>query len=229
MTGFVLADDASFYQTNLNLVERISRLEEGQKAIIVEMRTRFKAVDERFAMLEKSIDERFEAVDKRFETIDKRFEAIDKRFEAIDKRFESLEQRFDKRFESLEQRLDKRFESLEQRFGKRFESLENQVSTLAFFLFTMLSTILALIIGLIVYIVRDRKTVSEKEEKYHKHEPILKKPQETIINVDAQNTKSADQLIKEGFKIPKHLQEKIRDVFNFLNQFPEMRPVLHPA
>jgi exonuclease VII large subunit len=211
MTGFVLADDASFYQTNLNLVERISRLEEGQKAIIVEMRTRFKAVDERFAMLEKSIDERFEAVDKRFETIDKRFEAIDKRFE------------------SLEQRLDKRFESLEQRFGKRFESLENQVSTLAFFLFTMLSTILALIIGLIVYIVRDRKTVSEKEEKYHKHEPILKKPQETIINVDAQNTKSADQLIKEGFKIPKHLQEKIRDVFNFLNQFPEMRPVLHPA
>jgi chaperonin cofactor prefoldin len=225
MTGFVLADDASFYQTNLNLVERISRLEEGQKAIIVEMRTRFKAVDERFAMLEKSIDERFEAVDKRFET-------IDKRFEAIDKRFESLEQRLDKRFESIDKRfesLDKRFESLEQRFGKRFESLENQVSTLAFFLFTMLSTILALIIGLIVYIVRDRKTVSEKEEKYHKHEPILKKPQETIINVDAQNTKSADQLIKEGFKIPKHLQEKIRDVFNFLNQFPEMRPVLHPA
>jgi predicted PurR-regulated permease PerM len=197
LSEVVIANDASIYQTNLNLVERIARLEEGQKAIIIEMRTRFKAVDERFVMLEKSIDKRFESIDKRFEYIDKRFESID----------------------------------------KRFESIENQVSSLAFFVFTMLSAILASIIGLIAYIIWDRKTVFEKIEhlfqshieKYHTPDSDDNKAQESLITLDSQNTKSADQLINEGFKIPKHMQEKFRDIFNFLNQFPEMRPVLHPA
>lgn len=47
------------------IVERLTRLEEGQKAILREM-------------------------DKRFESIDNRFELIDNRFESIDKRFDQL-------------------------------------------------------------------------------------------------------------------------------------------
>ena len=47
------------------IVERLTRLEEGQKAIIREM-------------------------DKRFESMDKRFESMDKRFQEINARFEQL-------------------------------------------------------------------------------------------------------------------------------------------
>ena len=58
--------------TDKEIIERLTRLEEGQKSILREM------------------DKRFEAMDKRFEAINKRFESIDKRFEAIDRRFDQL-------------------------------------------------------------------------------------------------------------------------------------------
>jgi hypothetical protein len=65
--------------TDREIIERLNRLEEGQKALRNEMRIRF-----------ESIDNRFDSLDKRFESIDKRFESIDKRFESIDKRFDQL-------------------------------------------------------------------------------------------------------------------------------------------
>ena len=58
--------------TDKEIIERLTRLEEGQKNILREM------------------DKRFEAMDKRFEAVNKRFESIDKRFEAIDRRFDQL-------------------------------------------------------------------------------------------------------------------------------------------
>ena len=83
------------------IVERLSRLEEGQKRLESrvddlrsEMIARFEAVDKRF----ESIDKRFEAVDKRFEAVDKRFEAVDKRFDAVDKRFDDLRADMNSRF-----------------------------------------------------------------------------------------------------------------------------------
>ena len=58
--------------TDKEIIERLTRLEEGQKSILREM------------------DKRFEAMDKRFEAVNKRFESIDKRFEAMDNRFDQL-------------------------------------------------------------------------------------------------------------------------------------------
>jgi len=51
--------------TDKEIIERLTRLEEGQKSIL------------------REIDKRFEAIDKRFETIDRRFEAIDRRFDQL--------------------------------------------------------------------------------------------------------------------------------------------------
>ena len=51
--------------TDKEIIERLTRLEEGQKSIL------------------REIDKRFEAIDRRFETIDKRFEAIDRRFDQL--------------------------------------------------------------------------------------------------------------------------------------------------
>jgi len=58
--------------TDREIVERLGKLEEGQKAIL------------------REIDQRFESMDHRFESIDHRFESIDHRFESIDQRFDQL-------------------------------------------------------------------------------------------------------------------------------------------
>jgi chaperonin cofactor prefoldin len=226
ITGLVFAEEITTYQANLNIVERLARFEEGQKAIVTEMRTRFEAIDNRFEMLIKNIDKRFEAVDHRFEmlikNIDKRFEAIDNRFEmlekSIDKRFDAI----DNRFEMLEKSIDKRFDSID----KRFDAMSNQMTTL----FMLFSAIIAAIIALIAYIIWDRKTVmASHEKKYHAPEQVEKMESEPAIVLDSQNTNNANQKIVDGFKIPKSIQDDLRNVVNYMNQFPEMRPILQPT
>ena len=204
ITGLVFAEEISNYQANLNLVERFARFEEGQKAIVTEMRTRFKAVDQRFEMLIQNIDKRFEAVDKRFEML---IQNIDKRFEAVDKRFEM----FEKRFDSID---------------NRFNAMSNQITTL----FMLFSAIIAAIIALIAYMIWDRRTVmAYHEKKYHVAEPVEKKASEPAIVLDTQNANIANQKVDEGFNIPKKIQDDLRNVVNYMNQFPEMRPILQPA
>ncbi|MEA2060749.1 MAG: hypothetical protein U9P10_09655 [Thermodesulfobacteriota bacterium] len=79
----VAAYDTAPRISDKKIVERLTRLEEGQKALFRELDKRFEAMDKRF----EAMDKRFESIDKRFEAMDKRFESIDKRFEAIDRRF----------------------------------------------------------------------------------------------------------------------------------------------
>lgn len=76
----------------LEIRERILRVEEGLKHQRELMQEGFKRMDQRFEQMEK----RFEQVDKRFEQVDKRFEQMDKRFEQIDKRFEAMTARMDR-------------------------------------------------------------------------------------------------------------------------------------
>jgi len=110
---------------------------------------------------------------------------------------------------------------------------------LIFGIFLTTMELLAVIIGLIAYILWDRKTAfSELStkiedsfqsyiEKLNTPEPVVvPKEKESPGAVDSQNTKPTAQRISEGFTIPKDMQEKFRDIFKFLNQFPEMRPVL---
>ena len=84
----------------LDLRERMIRVEEELKHQRELMMEGFKQMEKRF----EQIDKRFEQVDKRFELMEKRFEQIDKRFEQVDKRFEQVDKRFeqvDKRFEQV--------------------------------------------------------------------------------------------------------------------------------
>ena len=235
--SYVFADELSIHQTNLNLVERIAKLEEGQKSIVTEMRTRFNAIDKRFELIDKrfeslirEFDHRFESIDKRFETIDKRFETIDKRFETIDKRFETIDKRFDlvdNHFETI----DKRFEAID----KRFDFVINQISRQETLIFTMFSVLITSILALIGYILWDRKTVFDKMEQLiqlniqkclkPEHEVIHEAVTSDVANV--RKTETVNQQINENFKIPVMMQSKLRDVFNYINQNPEMRPILN--
>src|SRR6056297_3605359 len=87
----------------LDLIERIVRVEDELKNLREVMEERFAKVDERFEALQKHMDERFEHMEKRFEAqqkqIDERFEAqqkhMDERFEHMEKRFEAQQKQID--------------------------------------------------------------------------------------------------------------------------------------
>ena len=75
--ALAVAVDTAPKITDREIIERLTRLEEGQKAILREINTRFESIDTRF----ESIDTRFESIDTRFESIDTRFESIDKQLD----------------------------------------------------------------------------------------------------------------------------------------------------
>jgi hypothetical protein len=71
----------------IELRERMVRVEE-------ELRHQRELMRQGFGQVEK----RFEQVDKRFEQIDKRFDQVDRRFEQSDKRFDEMLKRHDRQF-----------------------------------------------------------------------------------------------------------------------------------
>ena len=60
----------------------------------LELRERMVRVEEELKHQRELMRQGFEQVDKRFEQVDKRLEQIDKRFEQVDNRFEQVDQRF---------------------------------------------------------------------------------------------------------------------------------------
>ena len=73
----------------IELRERMVRVEEELRHQRELMREGFAQMDKRFEAMQKSMDQRFEQVDKRFEAMHK---SMDQRFEQVDKRFESVQQ-----------------------------------------------------------------------------------------------------------------------------------------
>ena len=69
----------------------------------IELRERIVRVEEELRHQRELMRQGFEAMDRRFEAMEKRFEAVDKRFEAVDKRFEAM----DRRFDDLTKRIDR--------------------------------------------------------------------------------------------------------------------------
>ena len=94
----------------IDLRERVIRVEEG-------LRHQSELMQTGFALMEK-----------RFEQIDKRFEQVDKRFEQVDKRFEQMQQETNKRFEQMQQEANKRFEQMQQETNKRFEQMHQEMT-----------------------------------------------------------------------------------------------------
>ncbi|MFP4563221.1 MAG: hypothetical protein ACLFRY_07900 [Spirochaetia bacterium] len=95
----------------LELLERVVRVEEGLKNIAELMR------------------QGFEQMEKRFEQVDKRFEQMEKRFEQVDKRFEDIQYNMDKRFEQV----DKRFSQIQWVMGIGFTLLAALMGIFNFF------------------------------------------------------------------------------------------------
>jgi len=95
----------------IELRERMVRVEEELKNQRDLMKQGFDLMDKRFIEMREDMNKRFEQVDKRFEEMR---EDMDKRFEQVDKRFIEMREDMDKRFEQV----DKRFESLTKRIDR---------------------------------------------------------------------------------------------------------------
>jgi len=116
----------------IELRERMVRVEEELKHQRELMRQGFAQVDQHLELLRADMNQRFEQVDKRFEQVDKRFEQVDKRFEQMDKRFEQVDKRLeqiDQRFETLRVDLDKRFDEMLKRHDQQFLWLIGFIAT----------------------------------------------------------------------------------------------------
>jgi len=97
----------------IELRERMVRVEEALQHQRELMRAGFAQMDQRHRELREDMAARFEQVDKRLEQVDKRLEQVDKHFEQVDKRFEQVDKRFEQVDKHFEQG-DKRFESIQQ-------------------------------------------------------------------------------------------------------------------
>jgi len=77
-TTVVFAVEVAPRITDREIIERLTRLEEGQAALLREM-------NQRFDEMNRSIDQRFESVNQRFDgmnlSINQRFESMDKRLD----------------------------------------------------------------------------------------------------------------------------------------------------
>ena len=83
----------------------------GQPPVVyeIELHERMVRVEEELKHQRELMRKGFEQVDKRFEQVDKRFEQVDKRFEQVDKRLGLMKAEMDKRFDEMLKRHDKHF------------------------------------------------------------------------------------------------------------------------
>lgn len=107
-----------------------SHLAEWSEGKVVDFRTN-RELDllERMIRVEESLKTQMELTRQGFESMDKRFESVDKRFESVDKRFESM----DKRFEDMQNYMDKRFAGQQWVMGLGFTLLAGLMSIFNFF------------------------------------------------------------------------------------------------
>jgi len=132
----------------------IERSDEKFLMLQKEMNTRFEAVNVRFETLQKEMNTRFEAMNARFETLQKemntRFEAVNMRFEAMNVRFETLQKEMNTRFENMQKEMNARFEGVNARFegvNARFEAIEKRFTALQWMIgvgFTLLAIMMTL-------------------------------------------------------------------------------------
>ncbi len=96
-------------QEDLDQIRRLireeveTRLSSGVVRYDLELRERMVRVEEELKHQRELMEQGFRLMEKRFEQIDKRFEQVDSRFEQIEKRFEQV----DSRFEQLTIRIDR--------------------------------------------------------------------------------------------------------------------------
>jgi RNase H-fold protein (predicted Holliday junction resolvase) len=217
----IWAQDNTIQQ--IQIAERLTRLEEGLKAIVLEMRTRFaemnKRMDERFAEMNKRMDERFAAMNK---IMDERFESMNK---IMDERFESMNKRIDERFAAMNKQMDDRFAAMNKRMDDHFASTDIQFNFLQNYSIALMTSFIALI-GFLVW---DRKTSIDKAaekfesalKKYHMFDHIQN---DRIAAASPEKLKTQNNVTPENQEtVLSVMQKQLHYIVEMMKQIPEMR------
>ena len=97
--------DIDFIKSNMAVWLAEQSLGKPPAVYEIELRERMVRVEEELKHQRELMRQGFEQMDKRFEQVERRFEQIDKRFEQVEKRFEQI----DKRFDEMIRRHDRHF------------------------------------------------------------------------------------------------------------------------
>ena len=91
-------EDIEFIKTHMG--EWLAEQSLGRPPAVyeLELRERMVRVEEELKHQRELMQQGFEQVDKRFEQVDKRFEQVDKRLEQVDRRFDEMLRRHDRHF-----------------------------------------------------------------------------------------------------------------------------------
>nr|VFK18427.1 MAG: hypothetical protein BECKFM1743B_GA0114221_105453 [Candidatus Kentron sp. FM] len=118
------------------IIERLTRLEEGQQS------------------MERQIEQRFQAMQ----------EQIEQRFQAMEQRMEAMHKQTEQRMEAMQKQTEQRFQAMEQRFqamDQRFLSVEKRMDAQ----WNLTLVLIMAIIGLVGFVVWDRKTALKPLER----------------------------------------------------------------
>ncbi len=113
------SSSANSREIEIEIRERIVRVEEELKNQNNIIRELIISVDKRFQEFRFEMNARFEQVDKRLDQIDKRLDQVDKRFEQVDRHFDQVDKRFeqvDKRFDLTDKQIDNLRTDMDRRF-----------------------------------------------------------------------------------------------------------------
>ena len=91
-------EDIEFIKNNLGAWLAEQSLGKPPVVYEIELRERMVRVEEELKHQRELMRQGFELMEKRFEQVDKRFEQVDKRFEQVDKRFDEMLRRHDRHF-----------------------------------------------------------------------------------------------------------------------------------
>ena len=192
-------DQLQSHRLEMMIIERLARIEEGQKSIINEMRTRF------------------EAVDKRFEAVDQRFESL---IREMNERFDSIKREMNERFNSIQREMNERFEAVNKRFeslDKRIDALDKRIDQLNMYFLAMIGIFTSMFLAIMGYAIWDRRTLFEKAREQVREETIQ------LIKDNQREYQSVILNIQEKFQVVIDIMKKMSD------NMPEMRSMMRAA
>ncbi len=150
MGSIALAVDVAPRISDREIIEGLSELKQGNRDL-----------NDRIGDLNQSLNLRISDTNQRIDDTNQRIDDTNRRIDdlsqSVSKRFDDLTQSMNIRFNDLQQNMNQRFAVNDQRFmaiEQRFDGLQNLIIAL-------FSSVMALIIMLIGYMIWDRKTAQQ--------------------------------------------------------------------
>nr|VFK29824.1 MAG: hypothetical protein BECKMB1821G_GA0114241_105414 [Candidatus Kentron sp. MB]VFK35805.1 MAG: hypothetical protein BECKMB1821I_GA0114274_11482 [Candidatus Kentron sp. MB]VFK76449.1 MAG: hypothetical protein BECKMB1821H_GA0114242_10577 [Candidatus Kentron sp. MB] len=147
----VLAVDVAPRISDREIIERLTRLEEGQQSIRREIAQRFSSMEQRFLSMEQRMDTMQKQTEQRMETMQKQTE----------QRMEAMQKQTEQRMDTMQKQTEQRMEAMQKQTEQRFLSVEKRMDAQ----WNLTLALIMAIIGLVGFVIWDRKTALKPLER----------------------------------------------------------------